>query len=278
MFYLRQLSCYNLDVHVGDNNKGLMFLWHEGISGRGGNESASCLFKALTSSEFPRKRKLTVWSDNCIGQNKDKMLVFHYIHLISTGKYDEINHKFLVSGHSFLSCDRDFAQIQKRKRVEKCQVPMDLVCLMAHATPNNPFIVTMLQPDDFYDFKQASDKHIDTTKLNISRCNWIKIEKDDPGVIKTRTMFNDLETWTSCKVLKKGVTIESMKDFLLPHLASINHMSAKKKKDLQHMLPFLKEENHSFCNDLISWTQKKKVLIMIRRKLLFSYYWTYPLY
>lgn len=49
MYYLRQLSCYNLGVHVGDNNKGFMFVWHEGLSGRGGNEVASCLLKGLTS-------------------------------------------------------------------------------------------------------------------------------------------------------------------------------------------------------------------------------------
>ena len=48
MFYSRQLSCYNLCVHVGDT-KGLMFLWHKGMSGRGGNEIASCLFKAPVS-------------------------------------------------------------------------------------------------------------------------------------------------------------------------------------------------------------------------------------
>lgn len=118
MFYLRQLSCYNLCVHVGDNNKGLMFLWHEGMRGRGGNELASCLFKALSNPEVMKKGKLTVWSDKCIRQNKNKVLfvciccfVFLWIYLTITGKYDEINHKFLVSGHSFLSCDRDFAQI-----------------------------------------------------------------------------------------------------------------------------------------------------------------------
>lgn len=70
MFYSRQLSCFNLCVHVGDNNKGLMFLWHEGMSGRGGNEIASCLFNALSSPAHNNvmiKRKFTVWSDNCIG-------------------------------------------------------------------------------------------------------------------------------------------------------------------------------------------------------------------
>ena len=50
------------------------------------------------------------------------MLLFPWIYLTITDKFDEINHKYLVFGHSFLSCDRDFAQIEKRKRVEKCEV------------------------------------------------------------------------------------------------------------------------------------------------------------
>lgn len=58
MFYLRQLSCYNLDVHFGDSNRGHMFLWHEGMSGRGGNEITSCVFEALNSNPTV-KRKLT---------------------------------------------------------------------------------------------------------------------------------------------------------------------------------------------------------------------------
>lgn len=98
MFYSRQLSCFNLCVHVGDNNKGLMFLWHEGMSGWGGNEIASCLFNALNSPAHNNvmiKRKLTVWSDNCIGQNKNKMMLLLWIYLMITGKYDEINHTFL---------------------------------------------------------------------------------------------------------------------------------------------------------------------------------------
>lgn len=59
MYYLRQLSCYNFCIHVGDNNKGHMFLWHEGITGRGGNEIASCIFKAITN-QVTHKRTLTI--------------------------------------------------------------------------------------------------------------------------------------------------------------------------------------------------------------------------
>lgn len=113
MYYLRQLSNFNLCTHF-HNNTSIMNMWHEGISGRGGNEIASCVFQAL--KEINSTDKLTAWSDNCCGQNKNKMMIFLWVYLSCIGMYTEINHKFLVGGHSFLSYYRDFAVIEKRKR------------------------------------------------------------------------------------------------------------------------------------------------------------------
>lgn len=55
MFYSRQLSNYNLCIHVGNTSRSFMCMWHEGIAGRGGNEVASCLFKVLTL-QFTKKK------------------------------------------------------------------------------------------------------------------------------------------------------------------------------------------------------------------------------
>ncbi|KAJ8964201.1 hypothetical protein NQ314_005066 [Rhamnusium bicolor] len=43
MFYLSQLSCYNLGVHIGDTNEAYMCMWHEEIAYHRANEIASCL-------------------------------------------------------------------------------------------------------------------------------------------------------------------------------------------------------------------------------------------
>lgn len=43
MFYSRQLSVYNLCIHVANSNETIMNIWDETIGGRGGNEIASCL-------------------------------------------------------------------------------------------------------------------------------------------------------------------------------------------------------------------------------------------
>ncbi|KAJ8967796.1 hypothetical protein NQ317_012692 [Molorchus minor] len=209
------------------------------------------VWKAVRSN-ITRKQKLIVWSDNCAGQNKNKMMLFLWIYLVANGYYQEINHKFLVSGHSFLSCDRDFAQIEKRKRLEKCEVPFDLLRLIATATPNNPFIVTMMDSEDFFDFKSVADRTLDTSKVQISKVRWIRITTDNPGIVSTKETFNEVEVWKPIRVFKKNINVQRIKNMNLPQLNCENHLTADKKKNIEAIIPSLKEENKRFFQTLLS--------------------------
>lgn len=115
MFYLSQLSCYNFGLHVGDTNDAYMCMWHEGFSGCGTNKIASCLLYPLNNGRTWRtyKKNLVIWCDNCGGQNKNWVLLFTMIFLVANNVVDSIEQKFLVSGHSFMPCDCDFALIEK---------------------------------------------------------------------------------------------------------------------------------------------------------------------
>lgn len=69
MFYSK-LSVYNLCIHVANSNEVIMNIWDETIGGRGGNEIASCLLNIVLHGLGRYGRKLIIWTDNCIGQNK----------------------------------------------------------------------------------------------------------------------------------------------------------------------------------------------------------------
>lgn len=79
MFYLRQLLCYNLCVHVGDKTK------------------VSCFCG------------IRVWSVPCFQKNES----------LPCGLITALAKAKTKWWYWFLSSDRDFAQIEKRKRVEK---------------------------------------------------------------------------------------------------------------------------------------------------------------
>lgn len=107
-FYLRKLWTLNLTVYDSTSNNAANIVWSENISGRGGNEIASCLIRwAEENCEnlFP-VRELTLWSDNCAGQNRNLMVVMAYMWLIH--KYPQIkviNHKFMLKGHTHMEVD-----------------------------------------------------------------------------------------------------------------------------------------------------------------------------
>ena len=87
--------------------------------------------------------------------------------------------------------------------------------------------------------------------LQISKCSWLKFKKDTPGVVQTKTTFNELDAWNIFKLLKKGVKVNTIKEMNLPSLVYENKMSVEKKRDLRQMLPFLKQENKQFFEQLI---------------------------
>jgi hypothetical protein len=125
---------------------------------------------------------------------------------------------------------------------------MDLVKLMVHATPNNRFIVTLLKPNNFYDFKKAANMYLNTGKLQISKCSWLKITKKKPGVVQTKATFSELESWSACKVLKKGVNVNTIKEMDLPYLVCENKISVEKKKIVSKCYHFLKKKINFFLN------------------------------
>lgn len=118
-----------------------------------------------------------MWSDNCIGQNKNKIILMLLIYLVSQGIYEKVQHKFLLSGHSYLTCDRDFALIEKRKRVVKNYTPENIEKMIAETPHQRPFNVVYMQRNDFKDFQSMADEYLNTTKLHISQVAWIKIEQ-----------------------------------------------------------------------------------------------------
>lgn len=105
-YYKRQLWTYCLGVHNLQSNETIMFVWDESLASRGAQEIGSCLMYYFKHSV--KTKKVIMYSDGCGGQNRNiKMaLICHYVVQSQEFTIEEIQHKFLVSGHSFLVCDR----------------------------------------------------------------------------------------------------------------------------------------------------------------------------
>ncbi|VVC41704.1 Double-stranded RNA-binding domain [Cinara cedri] len=97
---------YNLKSE--DYNSVYCMMWDESKAGRGGEEISSAIFKwadnvILNSAGV---NKITLWSDNCFGQNKNISIIMCFFWIMQ--KYpqiERINMKYLLKGHTHMEAD-----------------------------------------------------------------------------------------------------------------------------------------------------------------------------
>lgn len=253
MYYLRQLSCYNFNIHINDTNDAIMCVWHEGQSGRGGNQMASCILQALNTGMLSTmKTSLVIWSDNCAGQIKNRMLIFLYVYLVTIGLFQTIEHKFLVPGHSFSAADRDFAVVEKKAKLSKMQTVQDVEHVIRTARTSRPFKV--LRMDKFFDFEEVASKYINTKNLRISQVSCVKIDQNNPGYVLCKQNLNELIDWQQFYVLKKNISLADIASTQLTTLPEEVPLAENKKKDLRNMLDFIDDHNRDFFRQLCDRT------------------------
>ncbi|EGZ06362.1 hypothetical protein PHYSODRAFT_531778 [Phytophthora sojae] len=59
------------------------------------------------------KTRLTVYADNCSGQNKNNNVIKFLLAQVHMGALQHVDYKFFVKGHTKNSCDRGFGHIRK---------------------------------------------------------------------------------------------------------------------------------------------------------------------
>lgn len=94
--------------------------WTEAVAGRSGKEMASAILSLLSSPQLLERPSLTVWLDNCGGQNKNYML-FQALLVAVRPKipfHTPAIHYF-VAGHTFMSADSFHAAVKKSMKKER---------------------------------------------------------------------------------------------------------------------------------------------------------------
>lgn len=120
VYYLRQLWTYNFGVHNLASGTGTMFMWSENEASRGSQEILSCLYRFI-SGLSPDIKHIDAFSENAGGQNKNKHIVKFWSFVVSNTPVETIDHKFLVSGHSFMEVWPGFRHNRKgQKEISKC--------------------------------------------------------------------------------------------------------------------------------------------------------------
>ena len=115
LYYKRKVNSYNLTVYDYRNKHGYCNIWPETEGMGGSNEVGSYVYRYLENLQKEGIKKVTLFSDSCGGQNRNKNFLSMLWYARHKYDFDEIEHVFFVSGHS----QNEGACIRSLKRLQK---------------------------------------------------------------------------------------------------------------------------------------------------------------
>lgn len=142
-YYLSPLVAFCFGVVDLREERLQAFTYKESDGAKGANNVASLIYKHLVDSkkinpfaswnesQTPEKRnKLTIFMDNCSGQNKNNTVLRLPLYLVEKGFYKEVECVFFVVGHTKNPCDRCFNLLKEEYRKENIWTFEQLIDVM----------------------------------------------------------------------------------------------------------------------------------------------------
>lgn len=259
-YYKRQLWTYCFSIHNMATNDSYMFVWNESVASRGPQEVGSCILYYIKN--FVATKKLVMYSDQCGGQNRNiKMSVLcNYIVSSTEFEVEEIDHKFLLSGHSYLPCDQDFGLIEKEKKFHpNIFIPDDWNKVITNARKKNPFKLVEMKSSNFFSTKplenNITNRKIskDNVKVEWLKIQWLRFQSHCPFDIQFKYSNNNDVPFETVDISKrKSLLPESKLPLLYPNGNVINDA---KKKDLLQLKEFIPPMYYAFYENLRSTAQ-----------------------
>ncbi|XP_031334178.1 uncharacterized protein LOC116164175 [Photinus pyralis] len=246
-FYLRQLWVYNFGVHGMSDDKQVMYMYDETVAKKGCSEVTSMLKHYIDNYVPVAVRKLYVFSDGCTGQNKNHTLVEFFFSLIKTGRFDYIEQRYPIRGHSYLPNDRDFAKIEVQKRKQgKVEIPQRWYEIVRE---DCKFEVVEVNRTMIFDFKKhftnIFKKNITNAskeKFLISEAKIIKYSISHINEIAVSTAMSGI-LFTNFRIMKPNTKISMptrpMYDEPIP-------VKEKKIANLKLLIQYLSEEGQQY--------------------------------
>nr|CAH7763082.1 unnamed protein product [Callosobruchus chinensis] len=258
-FYSLKLWTFNYTVYDASDKSASCFVWDESVSGRGGNEMASCLMRYI--SDLPDSiESVVIWSDNCPSQNRNQQMILCYFYLLMIKPSLKcIEHKFLLRGHTHMEADTIHARIEKQiKSLLQFQIctPWDWQQLIRLCGPN--VAVVEMETGNFKNFNNLQgstfqSKKKTTTKKTffVSKVVHIKFIKEKPGMMYFKTSFSQEEfdqidysyNRDSRRITRQLATLLNIRNGPKP-------ISTKKYRDLQKLLKWVPKRFHDYYNQL----------------------------
>lgn len=265
IFYRRQLSSYNFCLYDGKEENAKMCFWSEVEGNRGVDEIGSCILESITQEFRPlqgqEQRTLIFWSDRCAGQVNNYHILTLFKYLIQRRYFTKAEHKLLVTGHTFLPCDRMFALIEKKKETASCMIPDEWITVIRETRIQNPFQIVRMNQNNIMNI-MALERHIPRPRdLLVTRHHWYSMTEEAPHLIFARDDYLP-GVWLAPFTIRRPNQRQRIVNRLLwtnndligfnlaPKYTADLPIAGAKYRDLISMIPFIMPQYRAFYQNL----------------------------
>lgn len=208
-YYKRKLNVYNLTATLilADKSKiTYCAIWNEFYSGRSGNDIASALLQILSkvSGDYPQINRITLWSDSCVPQNRNRINSTAIKHFIAShSQILQINQKFSEPGHSNIQeVDCVHSVIDKYLKNIEIYSPKHLIELLHKMDKQKTKLsIIEIQASDFKCYAALAAK-LDFAGVPFLKIKTLFYEHENQFSIKYKTSFSNT-SYQTCSLLKR---------------------------------------------------------------------------
>lgn len=258
-YYKRNMYVLNEGFHNFHDNKVNMYVWDETIASRGSQEVASCCLRHLEN--VTTQCHVIAYSDMCTGQNRNLLMALMWLKVVqsSESNIDIIDHKFLLSGHSYLPNDADFGIIEMALRKKNfLYTPQDYYDVITQCRKHDKFILHEMKRENFVSIKNLQSaikkqirKNTNEEKVNWLQICWMRFLKDAPYTILYKTSMKDKEFKTiNLLPTRPGRPLKFEKIALAPLYQDARPITYEKYKDMMQLLPYIPPVHHAYFETL----------------------------
>lgn len=190
-YYLTPLSVYVFGMvdaaHLYDGVMGVedgehmdAHIYKEAMGAKGGNNVASLILRSLKRKGLlqPGNKggKLSLFFDNCVGQNKNNCVIHLAPLLVEAGFFSEVEICFLIVGHTKNSCDRIFNSLKKKTRKATIWTYEQLLRAV-----DDSHLVTVLDsnPEDFLQVEKYEKQYYRNLVGEVTKNHIFSVKEED---------------------------------------------------------------------------------------------------
>ncbi|GFN91926.1 DNA repair protein rhp54 [Plakobranchus ocellatus] len=158
-YYKRKLYVHNLTMYDLGTAEVRCFMWPEFEARRGASEVATCLAKFIEEKSKGGCRDLSLFSDNCPGQNRNRFVAFMFCETNKRVQLDKLSLTFLQKGHTENENDSVHSVIEKSTKHAVIYSPEQWYAAVRTARKSKaPYYVEEMTHSQFVDYKTMSQQ------------------------------------------------------------------------------------------------------------------------